>query len=106
MYSQAVLETRESHRCSHSLRSAWRVSLQTQEPLFVLRHVHTAESCCPPPVRGDAAPTRRNAAAFLVHPDPTAIFMCPKQSQEHGLQKKTVYSGQMHFAFFLLLSAV
>lgn len=72
---------------------------------LVLRHGHTAESCCPQ-ASGDSAPTRRNAATFLVHPDPTATFMCPTQSQEHGFQKKTVYSGQMHFASFLLLSAV
>lgn len=71
----------------------------------MLRHGHTAESCCPP-VSGDSAPTTRNAATFLVHPDPTAIFTCPTQNQERGFQKKNVYSGQMHFASFLLLSGV
>lgn len=81
----------------------------TNAPRFpgtlVLRHGHAAESCCPP-VSGDSAPTRRNAATFLVHPVSTAIFMCPTQSQEHGFQKNAVYFGQMHFASFLLLSAV
>lgn len=106
--SQALLEACESHQCSHSLLTAWRDGLPYKRSFprtLVLRHGHTAESCCPP-VSGDSAPTTRNAATFLVHPDPTAIFTCPTQNQERGFQKKNVYSGQMHFASFLLLSGV
>lgn len=93
-------------QCRHSLpRVAFLTNARCFPGSLVLRHGHTAEPCCPP-VSADSAPSRRNAATFLPHPDSTASFMCPRQSWEHDFKRKLSILDRCYFASFLLLSAV
>lgn len=102
--SQAMLQTCESHQCSHSLLTACRDAFLTNAlrgfpGTPVLQHGHTAELCCPP-VSAHPAPSRRNAATSLAHPDPTAFFMCPTQSRNMDFKRKLSILGKCILLLF------